>query len=178
MQSGRKAKASKWLSVDDVLLFYRMSGTKYEPQYLPYSEEYKKRFTEKDARGYYYWDNIGTYSEERLQQLIKEDRIKFPKNPNAKPRMKNYLHEGKGILVDNIWTDIAPVNSQAIEDTCYATQKPEELIERVIKGSSNQTISSPTFLRQRRRARWRARWGGAGSCRTWAVLPFTPAASG
>src|SRR5262249_7825872 len=74
-QSGRKVKANKWLSVDDTLLFYRMSGTKYEPQYLPYSEEYKKRFTEKDERGYYYWDNIGTYSQERLDQLIKEDRI-------------------------------------------------------------------------------------------------------
>ena len=138
MQSGRKARANKWLSVDDVLLFYRMGGTRYEPQYLPYSEEYKKRFTEKDERGYYYWDNIGTYSEERLQQLIKEDRIKFPKNPNAKPRMKNYLHEGKGILIDNIWTDIAPVNSQADEDTAYATQKPEELLERIIKASSNE----------------------------------------
>jgi len=138
MQSGRKAKANKWLSVDDVLLFYRMNGTKYEPQYVPYSEEYKRRFTERDERGAYYWDNIGTYSEERLQQLIKENRIKFPKNPNAKPRMKNYLQEGKGILIDNIWTDIAPVNSQADQDTAYATQKPEELLERVIKASSGQ----------------------------------------
>jgi adenine-specific DNA-methyltransferase len=138
MQSGRKAKANKWLSVDDVLLFYRMSGKKYEPQYLPYSEEYKKRFTEKDERGIYYWDNIGTYSEERLQDLIKENRIRFPKNPNAKPRMKNYLHEGKGILIDNIWTDIAPVNSQADQDTAYATQKPEELLERVITASSKE----------------------------------------
>ena len=138
MQSGRKAKANKWLSVDDVLLFYRMGGINYKPQYVPYSEEYKKRFTERDERGYFYWDNIGTYSEERLQQLIKEDRIKFPKNSNAKPRMKNYIHEGKGILIDNIWTDIAPVNSQATEGTGYSTQKPEELIERIIKASSNE----------------------------------------
>ena len=98
----------------------------------------KKRFTEKDERGIYYWDNIGTYSEERLQDLIKENRIRFPKNPNAKPRMKNYLHEGKGILIDNIWTDIAPVNSQADQDTAYATQKPEELLERVITASSKE----------------------------------------
>ncbi|MBJ7900237.1 MAG: site-specific DNA-methyltransferase [Cyanobacteria bacterium RI_101] len=138
MQSGRKAKSNKWLSVDDVILFYRMSGSKYEPQYQPYSEEYKKRFTQKDERGLYYWDNIGTYSQERLHQLISEDRVRFPDNPNAKPRIKNYLHEGKGVVIDNIWTDIAPVNSQAIEDTLYATQKPEALLERIIQASSNE----------------------------------------
>jgi adenine-specific DNA-methyltransferase len=138
MQSGRKAKSNKWLSVDDVILFYRMSGSKYEPQYQPYSEEYKKRFTQKDERGFYYWDNIGTYSQERLNQLITEDRVRFPDNPNAKPRIKNYLHEGKGVVIDNIWTDIAPVNSQAIEDTLYATQKPEALLERIIQASSNE----------------------------------------
>ena len=52
--------------------------------------------------------------------------------------MKNYLHEGKGVIVDNIWTDIPPVNSQAYQDTGYATQKPEALLERIIKASSNE----------------------------------------
>jgi hypothetical protein len=37
-----------------------------------------------------------------------------------------------------LWNDIYPVNSQAIEDTKYATQKPEALLERVIKASSNK----------------------------------------
>jgi adenine-specific DNA-methyltransferase len=46
------------------------------------------------------------------------------------------LHEGKGVIVDNIWTDIPPVNSQALEDTRYPTQKPEALLERIIKASS------------------------------------------
>ncbi|MFQ5485015.1 MAG: DNA methyltransferase, partial [Desulfobacterales bacterium] len=66
-----------------------------------------------------------------------EDRIKYPKNSNAKPRMKNYLFEGKGVIIDNIWTDIPPVNSQAKEDTNYPTQKPEALLERIILASSN-----------------------------------------
>ncbi len=52
--------------------------------------------------------------------------------------MKNYLWEGKGVIVDNIWTDISPVNSQAQQDTGYATQKPEALLERIIKASSNE----------------------------------------
>jgi len=138
MQSGRKARSNKWLSVDDVLLMYRKGGQLFEPQYQPYSEKYKKRYTQQDENGWFYWDNIGTYSEERLQQLVSQGRVKFPDNPNAKPRIKNYLHEGKGVLIDNIWTDIPPVNSQALEDTGYDTQKPEPLLERVINASSRE----------------------------------------
>ena len=138
MKSSRKARSNKWISVDDVILMYRKGGKKFEAQYSPYSEEYKKRYKYQDERGWYYWDNIGTYSEERLQWLIKEDRVRFPDNPNAKPRIKNYLHEGKGVLVDNIWTDTPPVNSQALEDTGYDTQKPEALLERIIKASSKE----------------------------------------
>jgi adenine-specific DNA-methyltransferase len=81
-------------------------------------------------------DNIGDYSEERLKRLESQGRVRYPDNPNAKPRIKNYLHEGKGVIVDNIWTDISPINSQAIEDTRYDTQKPEALLERIIKASS------------------------------------------
>jgi site-specific DNA-methyltransferase (adenine-specific) len=42
----------------------------------------------------------------------------------------------KGRLVDNIWTDIHPVNSQAAERLGYPTQKPEALLERIIAASS------------------------------------------
>ena len=138
ISSGRKATSYKWLAVDDILLVYTKGDHKIKTQYQPYSEEYKKRFIHKDERGPYFWDNIGTYSEERLKKLETEGRIKYPDNPNAKPRMKNYLLEGKGVVVDNIWTDIPPVNSQATEDTKYATQKPEKLLERVIQASSNE----------------------------------------
>jgi hypothetical protein len=37
-----------------------------------------------------------------------------------------------------VWSDIPPVNSQAHEDTGYDTQKPEALLERIIKSSSNE----------------------------------------
>ena len=135
--SGRKATSYKWLAVDDIMLVYTNGNHKITPQYQDYSEEYKKRFTLRDERGPYFWDNIGTYSEDRLKKLEAEGRIKYPKNPNAKPRMKNYLFEGKGVILDNIWTDIPPVNSQAREDTNYPTQKPEALLERIILASSN-----------------------------------------
>jgi len=135
--SGRKATSYKWLAVDDIMLVYTNGNHKITPQYQDYSEEYKKRFTHRDERGPYFWDNIGSYSQDRLKKLEAEGRIRYPKNPNAKPRMKNYLFEGKGVIIDNIWTDIPPVNSQATEDTSYPTQKPEALLERIILASSN-----------------------------------------
>ncbi len=54
------------------------------------------------------------------------------------PRYKRYLDESKGVPLQSIWSDIKPVNSQAIEDTSYETQKPEALLERIITSSSNE----------------------------------------
>jgi hypothetical protein len=46
------------------------------------------------------------------------------------------MEDSAGRAVQSLWTDISSVNSQAIEDTRYPTQKPESLIERIIKTSS------------------------------------------
>ena len=135
----RKAASNKWLSVDDVLLvFHKSKDYTFNVIHLPYSEEYKKRFNQKDENGYYCWIDIGTYSQDRLEKLKAEGRVRFPNNPNANPRIKHYLHEGKGIQPDNVWTDIIPINSQAKEALGYPTQKPEALLERIIKASSNE----------------------------------------
>ncbi len=134
-----KAIAKKYPVVDDSILFYS-KDTNYiwNTIYNDYSDEYKERFTLSDERGLYYWDNLKSYSEETLKRLIEDDRIKLPLKKGVNPRVKNYLHEGKGVVVDTMWADIIPVNSQAIEDTGYATQKPESLLERIIKASSNE----------------------------------------
>jgi adenine-specific DNA-methyltransferase len=135
----RKAASKKWLSVDDVLLVATKSSSHtFNTIYLPYSEDYKKRFNQIDEHGAFYWIDIGTYSQERLEKLTAEGRVRMPDNPSAHPRIKHYLHEGKGVQPDNVWTDIAPINSQAIEDTGYDTQKPEALLERIINASSNE----------------------------------------
>jgi hypothetical protein len=54
------------------------------------------------------------------------------------PRMKLYLDEMPGIPATDLWDDLSAVNSQAREDTQYPTQKPEALLERIIKASSNE----------------------------------------
>jgi adenine-specific DNA-methyltransferase len=134
-----KSISRKYPVVDDSILFYTKSQDyTWNTLYREYSEEYKKRFILKDERGSFYWDHMKSYSQETLERLIAENRVKLPLVAGRNPRVKNYLHEGKGVVLDNLWTDITPINSQAIEDTRYPTQKPEALLDRIHKASSNE----------------------------------------
>jgi site-specific DNA-methyltransferase (adenine-specific) len=58
--------------------------------------------------------------------------------PGQVPALKRYLDEQEGNPVDDIWTDIAPVQAQAQERLGYPTQKPVVLLERIIAASSNE----------------------------------------
>lgn len=53
------------------------------------------------------------------------------------PRLKRYLMPEQGTYPGNLWTDIPPVSSQANSRTGYRTQKPTELVQRIIRASSN-----------------------------------------
>lgn len=132
-----KATANKWLAVDDTILVATKTEDKtYNIIYWPYSEDYLKRFNLEDEHGKYYWAPIGTYSEDRLRHLQELGRVRIP-DSGAMPRIKNYLHEGKGVPPDNVWVDIDAINSQAHEALGFPTQKPEALLERMIRASSN-----------------------------------------
>ena len=76
------------------------------------------------------------WSQERINEGMKNGVIIFTES--GKPRVKRYLDESKGTPVEDIWTDIYPINSQAQEAEGYPTQKPESLLERIIKASSNE----------------------------------------
>ena len=84
------------------------------------------------------------YQTETMQKLHDDGRIYYPRTSDGKydttkrPRLKKYLSEQKGNLLGNIWTDIDPVNSQAHERIGYPTQKPETLMERIIRMASNE----------------------------------------
>ena len=56
----------------------------------------------------------------------------------GQPNFKRYLDEFKGSALQSLWTDVNPLNPQAIERLEYATQKPEALLERIIEASSNE----------------------------------------
>jgi hypothetical protein len=73
-----------------------------------------------------------------MERLYLEGRIEVAKKPNGRPRLRRFLEEGEGVPIGTVWDDISPVNSQAKEDTGYDTQKPEALLERIVRASSNE----------------------------------------
>jgi len=52
--------------------------------------------------------------------------------------LKRYLDEQAGVTVGDVWTDISQLRSSTTERLGYPTQKPEPLLERIIKASSNE----------------------------------------
>lgn len=78
---------------------------------------------------------VWAHSKEEMENLDKQARIIYSKK--GYPRLKLYLDESPGVPLQDIWTDIRPVQSQARERLGYPTQKPEVLLERIIKTSSN-----------------------------------------
>lgn len=54
------------------------------------------------------------------------------------PMLKRYVEESKGIPAQDVISDIRPLNNVAAERLGYPTQKPEALLERLIRASSNK----------------------------------------
>ena len=66
---------------------------------------------------------------------MQQGLIRHPAD-NGIPRLKRYLESNPGQVPPALWTDIPPIGAHAKERTGYATQKPLELYERIIKASS------------------------------------------
>jgi site-specific DNA-methyltransferase (adenine-specific)/adenine-specific DNA-methyltransferase len=76
------------------------------------------------------------WTKDKMQALHEAGRLIYTKS--GVPEYKRYLDESGGVALQSVWTDINPVNSQAREDTDYPTQKPEALLDRIIRASSNE----------------------------------------
>jgi site-specific DNA-methyltransferase (adenine-specific) len=76
---------------------------------------------------------------EKLDLLDKHGLIYWPKGRSGKPSFPRFRRVlGKGMPLQDVITEIPPINSQAQERLGYPTQKPEALLERIIKASSNE----------------------------------------
>lgn len=74
---------------------------------------------------------VWRWTKERMQQAFEDGLVVQPR-PGAVPRVKRYLDEQRGKPLNDVWADIAPLNSQAAERLGYPTQKPLALLERLI----------------------------------------------
>ena len=149
---------SRYPELCDFILFYgKTQQVIWNSQFIEYQKEYiEKYYSYKDEntgrmfqptsllghegvnpiRTWMGIDRAWRYPLHRLDELNEAGLIYWP-NGGGMPRLKRFLDEQKGVPVQSLWDDISAVNSQALDDTGYPTQKPEKLLERIIKGSTN-----------------------------------------
>lgn len=155
--------AKRWSPVHEAILCYTKTASfVWNAPKVPLTEEYtgsKYVHDDGDGRGLYRLDNLTSpnprpnmtyewqgfepppkgwrYSRSTMDALDADGRIHKPNDKSKRPQLRRYLEESEGRAVDDVWTDIPPVNSQAIERLGYPTQKPLALLERIIDSSSN-----------------------------------------
>ncbi len=156
-KQGRKAFGV----ITDSLFVYGLGGERtWNSEYQPYDQEYidrDYRRVDPDGRRYRH-DNIQgpggaskgnpfyevmgvsrhwRYSKEKMDELIKAGRI-IQTQPGTVPQYKRYLDEMPGVPIQNLWDDIPIISTRSNEFLGYPTQKPLQLLERIIKTSSNE----------------------------------------
>lgn len=144
--SGMKALANQFGYCHETIFWYSHSSDYvYNNLYSPYSEDYIKTKFRKDENGRLFKDaELQSPSSDTLDKLQSGGRLLVTKT--GRKRIIQYLDELPGVLVDDVWLAIPAVNSQAIEREDYATQKPEALLERIIKASSNEGMLVADFF--------------------------------
>ena len=151
----------------DTIFFYTKSQNAYifNSVFQPYDQDYLARFshTDPDGRkwdsgnltakglsggGYQYeykgFTSLWRMPKSTMEKMDREGRLYITKTGGI--RSKVYLDELPGLRAQCIWDDINPVNSQANEKVDYATQKPEALLERIIKASSDERMTVADFF--------------------------------
>ena len=161
-RSTSHSDAQKYGQVHDSIFFYTKTDRyTWNPQYQTYSPEYVARyFRFQDADGRRYWKEDATgkgdgpprrfgnewktppkgrhwrWVQETIDQYWADSRFVLTKS--GKPEFKRYLDQQEGEPIGSVWDDTKRINQMADERTDYPTQKPEQLLERIIRASSNE----------------------------------------
>lgn len=162
-RTGAHGAAKKYAPVHDVILCYVISpAATWNPTFHQYSPDYLAvKYRYEDEKGRYRlitlfppgtrkgetgkpWRGVDPtakdvhwrYPPSRLEELDAEGMIYWGAKGAGLPQLKRYLDISEGVAVQDVWTDISPINSQAKERLGYPTQKPLALLERIIEASS------------------------------------------
>jgi len=148
--------------VTEAVLFYSKAGKpNWNPQHTAYSDEiiardYKYiddetgeryRLMPVDgpgggAKGNPHYTFLGVtgyyrYSEATMQELYDAGEIILSSTGKSLSR-KRFLRDAKGTPVTDLWDDVNRISPTSNERLGYDTQKPEALLERIIRASSNE----------------------------------------
>lgn len=143
----------------DQIIWYYPGGIKAVPHYFPrkhdciycYSKTNNYVFNNQrkgieDNSLYSRWIK---YSEDgetiTYKNFPRTDKVKFDmyvkrfiSQNKREPKDEDVIYRFEGALVDDVWDDCPAVFRLLNEKTGYSTQKPEALLERIIKASSNE----------------------------------------
>lgn len=163
-------------SISDHIYFYSLSENGvFNTLYTPYTDEYIANEWIKLPSGRYYkaenmldpqlkmeeYDFHGTrarwrttpekfevlWNAEQTEVPNSHGRIKLGKNGKPIKRCRIiFKDELPGTPINDIWNDISYVAGRSQEKEDYATQKPEALLERIVKASSNEGMLVADFF--------------------------------
>jgi DNA modification methylase len=143
----------------DEIIWYYPGGIKAVPHFFPrkhdtvyfYSkgDNYQFNIQRKDFKENSLYERWIKYSEDgetiTYKNFPRTDRVKFEmyvnrfKAQNRRAPLENdVLYRFEGAIIDDVWDDCPAVFRLLSEKTGYSTQKPESLLERIIKASSNE----------------------------------------
>ncbi|MBC8525493.1 MAG: site-specific DNA-methyltransferase, partial [Candidatus Cloacimonetes bacterium] len=110
---------------DTIFIYQKKDNPIYNIIYEDYPEDYIRRFKYDDEKGKYM-----IRSKSGQGDLSIEDEMRNPEGT-----YRQYITKGS---LPKDWWQIEMINSNAAERLNYPTQKPEEVLERIIKSSSNE----------------------------------------
>jgi adenine-specific DNA-methyltransferase len=159
------SSAKRYGPVHDTILFYSKSDNfLWNPVYTEYEPSYVEMFFDQvDADGRRWrrsdltgagirrgetgrsWRGIDVTAKGRhwayppavLEELDQKGRVHWPQKEDGMPRLKQYPEDLPGLPLQDVWTDIRPMHNLSGERTGYSTQKPETLLGRILRVSSN-----------------------------------------
>jgi DNA modification methylase len=135
---GAKKTSRQWSREGDSIVAFRKSDSAI------YHTVYKDELTDTQLREYMYQEpdgrkfkkvTLGDYSEISIQKF--RDQNLIYKTSSGREYKKYYLDEAR-FAIGSIWVDIVNLSKGQHEQVGYPTQKPEALLERIIKASSTE----------------------------------------
>jgi|CZKV01.1.fsa_nt_gi adenine-specific DNA-methyltransferase len=183
---GAHNDANRFGNITETIFFYAKGGDwVFNTQHVPFDDEYiEERYMPEEGTGRLFYPNTFTgkgegpprifrgklltppkgrhwaMTQENIDTLEKQKRFYYTKN--GTPYYKSYLDEDPGKPVQNLWTDCRMTKS-GVERLGFETQKPEKLLERIIKTSSNPNDLVADFSADQEQLRqWPKRPGDVG----------------
>ena len=136
-----KLKSLKTLVSDDVQRYIRKRFVNEDDfgKYMTAPIELNAALGIRENLKYEYKGYLPAYgwmmSKVKLSKLDAENKLHW--NSKNRPNRKIYLSEYEGHPINNLWLDIHVINPMAKERLDYPTQKPEALLDRIIRSSTS-----------------------------------------